>query len=124
MSAFSYLLAPATVCLALPLYEQVKVLIQNLSAILAGVLCGTVVSILSVFLLGKLFQLDRTMLVSLLPKSVTTAMGAPVSEALGGVGSITVAAMSFEALLKKAGDAVPADMVKKLNEQLQQIKKS
>ena len=93
MSAFSWLLTPATVCLALPLYEQMKVLKKNLPAILVGVLCGTLTSLISVFLLGKLFQLDRTMLISLLPKSVTTAIGAPVSEAVGGSGPITVAAI-------------------------------
>ena len=93
MNAFSWLLTPATVCLALPLYEQVKVLKKNLPAILAGVVCGTVTSLVSVFLLGRLFRLDSVMLISLLPKSVTTAIGAPVSEALGGIGSITVAAI-------------------------------
>ena len=93
MSAFSWLLTPATVCFALPLYRQVKVLIKNLHAILAGVLSGTVTSLVSVFLLGRLFRMDRTMLISLLPKSVTTAIGASVSESLGGVGSITVAAI-------------------------------
>ena len=99
MSAFSWLLTPATVCLALPLYEQVKVLKKNLPAILAGVLSGTVTSLVSVFLLGRLFRMDRTMLISLLPKSVTTAIGAPVSEALGGVGSITVAAVIATGIL-------------------------
>ncbi len=99
MSAFSWLMTPATVCLALPLYEQVKVLKKNLPAILAGVLAGTVTSLLSVFLLGRLFRLDRAMLVSLLPKSVTTAIGGPVSEALGGVGSITVAVIIVTGIL-------------------------
>ncbi len=93
MSAFSWLLTPATVCFALPLYRQVKVLIKNLHAILAGVLSGTVTRLVSVFLLGRLFRMDRTMMISLLRKSVTTATGAPVSEAMGGVGSITVAAI-------------------------------
>ncbi len=99
MNAFSWLLTPATVCLALPLYEQVKVLKKNLPAILTGVLCGTITSLASVFLLGRLFRLDSVMLTSLLPKSVTTAIGAPVSEALGGVGSITVAAIIATGIL-------------------------
>ena len=99
MKPFSWLMTPATVCLAVPLYEQVKVLKKNLPAILAGVLSGTVTSLVSVFLLGRLFRMDRTMLISLLPKSVTTAIGAPVSEALGGVGSITVAAVIATGIL-------------------------
>ena len=76
MSAFSWLLTPATVCFALPLYRQVKVLIKNLHAILAGVLSGTVTRLVSVFLLGRLVLMDRTMLISVLRKSVTTATGA------------------------------------------------
>lgn len=90
MNFVSYLITPATVCLALPLYERIKILKRNLPAIIAGVIAGTLTSILSVFLLGKLFDIDRELLISLLPKSVTTAIGAPVSEALGGKSSITV----------------------------------
>ncbi len=99
MSAFSWLLTPATVCLALPLYEQVRVLRKNLPAILLGVLCGTVTSLVSVFLLGSLFRLDSSMLISLMPKSVTTAIGAPVSETLGGISSVTVAAIIITGIL-------------------------
>ncbi len=90
MNFVSYLITPATVCLALPLYEQIKILKRNLPAIIAGVIAGTLTSILNVFLLGKLFDIDRELLISLLLKSVTTAIGAPVSEALGGNSSITV----------------------------------
>ncbi len=99
MSALSYLITPATVCLALPLYEQAKILGKNLPAILVGVLAGTLTSLVSVFLLGKLFQIDQSLLISLLPKSVTTAIGAPVSEALGGNGAITVAAIIATGIL-------------------------
>ena len=73
--------------------KRLKVFKKNSPAILACVLSGTVTSLVIVFLLGRLFRIDRTMLIFLLRKSVTTAAGAPVSEALGGVGSITVAAI-------------------------------
>lgn len=99
MKPFSWLMTPATVCLALPLYEQAKVLKKNLGAICLGVLCGTVTSLLCVFGLCLLFRLDRTMTVSLLPKSVTTAIGAPVSEALGGLGAVTVAVIIATGIL-------------------------
>lgn len=99
MSALSYLITPATICLALPLYEQVKVLKKNIPAILVGVLAGTLTSLVSVFLLGKLFRIDQSLLISLLPKSVTTAIGAPVSEALGGISSITVAVIIVTGIL-------------------------
>ena len=99
MKSFSWLMTPATVCLALPLYEQVKVLKKNLPAILLGVVCGTAASLLCVGGLCLLFHLDRTMTVSLLPKSVTSAIGAPVSEALGGLGAITVAVIIATGIL-------------------------
>ena len=99
MKPFSWLMTPATVCLAVPLYEQVKVLKKNLPAILMGVLCGTLTSLLCVGGLCLLFQLDQTMTVSLLPKSVTTAIGAPVSEALGGMSAVTVAVIIATGIL-------------------------
>lgn len=90
MSHFSYLMTPATICLALPLYEQVKVLKKNLLAILLGVLCGTLTSLLVVGGLCLLFRLEPALTVSLLPKSITSAIGAPVAEAMGGISSVTV----------------------------------
>ena len=86
---FAWLLTPATVCLALPLYQQLKLLKKNLPAILAGVLAGTVTGLVSVFLMCKLMGLDRQLTVSLLPKSITTAMGIVLSEQNGGVPAIT-----------------------------------
>ena len=70
----SWLLTPATVCLALPLYEQLKALKKNLPAILIGITAGTVTSLAVIFILCKLWGLDRAVTVSLLPKSITTAM--------------------------------------------------
>ena len=99
MKSFSWLMTPATVCLALPLYEQVKVLRKNLGAICLGVLCGTLTSLVCVGALCLLFRLDRVMTVSLLPKSVTSAIGAPVSEALGGLDSVTVAVIIATGIL-------------------------
>ena len=64
-----------------------------------GVLCGTLTSLLCIGGLCLLFRLDRTMTVSLLPKSVTTAIGAPVSEAMGGLGAVTVTAIIATGIL-------------------------
>lgn len=99
MKPFSFLMTPATICLAVPLYEQVKVLKKNLPAIILGAVCGTLTSLLCVGGLCALFRLDRTMTVSLLPKSVTTAIGAPVSEELGGLGSVTSAVIILTGIL-------------------------
>lgn len=87
----SYLLTPATVCLAVPLYEQLPLLRQNWKAILAGVLAGMLVSLAGVLALSALFGLDHAEYVTLLPKSITTAIGMGISEQLGGYVTITVA---------------------------------
>lgn len=81
----SWLLTPATVCLALPLYEQVKRLKDKLGAIIAGAAAGTVTSLAVIVGLCLAFGLDRTLSVSLLPKSITTAMGIVLAEQNGGI---------------------------------------
>lgn len=91
----SYLLTPATICLGLSLFEQIQALKKNLPAILAGVLFGTVVSLVSIFLMSMLFGLSDTLTISLLPKSVTTAIGLALTEEAGGMGAITTAAIIF-----------------------------
>ena len=78
----SWLLTPATVCLAIPLYEQWSLLKQNCKAVMLG-LCG----------------LDHKEYVTLLPKSITTAIGMGVSEELGGYVTITVAVIVITGVL-------------------------
>ena len=96
---FSWLLTPATVCLAVPLYEQIKVLGKNLPAIFAGVLAGTAASLLCVAVLCRFFAMEEAMLASLLPKSITTAMGIAVSEQLGGIPAVTTAVIIITGIL-------------------------
>lgn len=85
----SWLLTPATVCLAVPLYRQIKVLKKSLPAMLAGIIAGAIISLVVVLLLCGLFALDRHLTVSLLPKSITSAIGMPLSEQSGGNSSLT-----------------------------------
>ena len=87
----SSLLTPATVCLAVPLYEQLQLLKRHKAAILTGVISGVLTSLVCVLVLAMLFKLDHAAYVTLLPKSITTAIGMGVSEQLGGHVSITVA---------------------------------
>lgn len=87
----SSLLTPATVCLAVPLYEQLQLLKRHKAAILTGVISGVLTSLVCVLVLAMLFRLDHAAYVTLLPKSITTAIGMSVSEQLGGHVSITVA---------------------------------
>lgn len=95
----SYLLTPATVCLAVPLYEQLTLLKKNLKAVAAGIFSGTLASLGSVYLLSRLFHLSHEQYVTLLPKSITTAIGMGVSQELGGIVTITVAVIIITGIL-------------------------
>lgn len=90
-SVLTYLLFPATVSLAIPLYEQWALLRKNVLAILAGITAGVVTSLGSILLLAWVFQLDAVSAVSLLPKSVTTAIGVDISAEFGGIAALTTA---------------------------------
>lgn len=85
----SYLLTPATVALAIPLYEQLEALKSNPKAILIGIFSGTLTSLLCIFGMSALFGLSHSEYISFLPKSITTAIGMVLSEELGGYPSIT-----------------------------------
>lgn len=90
-SYLSWLLTPATVCLAIPLYEQWNLLKKYYQAVILGIASGVLTSLTTVFVLAKLMGLDHKEYVTLLPKSITTAIGMGVSEELGGYVTITVA---------------------------------
>lgn len=95
----SYLLTPATVCLAIPLYEQLSLLKKNAKAIFAGIFSGVVTSLVSVLGLSVLFRLEHAEYVTLLPKSITTAIGMDVSKELGGIVTITTAVIIVTGIL-------------------------
>lgn len=95
----SYLLTPATVCLAIPLYEQIQLLKKNLKAVAGGLLSGILASLISILIFSKLFGLSHEQYVTLLPKSITTAIGMGVSEELGGIVTITVAVIIITGIL-------------------------
>ncbi len=95
----SYLLTPATVCLAVPLYQQLGLLKKNLKAVAGGIAAGVLTSLSSVFLLAKLFSLNHGQYVTLLPKSITTAIGMDLSKELGGMETITVAVIILTGIL-------------------------
>lgn len=89
-SWISYLLTPATICLAVPLYQQIELLKKNSKAILLGILSGVLSSLISILLLALLFSFDHNTYVTFLPKSITTAIGMGISEEFGGYVSISV----------------------------------
>lgn len=95
----SYLLTPATVCLAIPLFQQLELLKKHKLAVIGGVAAGAASSLISVLGLSALFGLTHEQYVSLLPKSVTTAIGMGVSDELGGIVTLTVAAIILTGVL-------------------------
>jgi putative effector of murein hydrolase len=81
------------------LYEQLELLKKNLKAIMVGILSGVITSLSCVLFLSLLFGLDHKEYVTLLPKSVTTAIGMGISEELGGMVTITVAVIIITGIL-------------------------
>lgn len=95
----SWLLTPATVCLAVPLYEQWGLLLKNFKAVMLGLVAGTITSLTTVLALALICGLSHEEYVTLLPKSITTAIGMGVSEELGGYVTITVAVIIITGVL-------------------------
>src|SRR5574344_1044757 len=86
-------LGPATAVLALAIYNQRKVLVANLIPVLAGTIAGAATSVASVYFLGKLFGLDKVIVVSMLPKSVTTPIALSLCKNVGGIPGLTMCAI-------------------------------
>lgn len=105
-----FFLGPATIVLAIPLYKQLHLLKKHFFPILVGVVVGSITSLVSVYFLSKLVGLKRELIVSLLPKSITTPIGMSVSESYGGIVSLTIAAIVITGIL----GAITAPIVVKL----------
>lgn len=99
MKIFSWLLTPATVCLAIPMYQHFQTLKRNLPAIFVGIAGGAIGCLGMVLLWALLPGIDRPLAVSLLPKSVTSAIGVPLCEMAGGIGSVTTAAIILTGII-------------------------
>ena len=106
----SFLLTPATVALAIPLYSKLTLLKSNFKAIMSGLIAGVLTSLISIFVMSLLFGLSHENYVSMLPKSITTAIGIGVSEELGGVSTITTAVIIVTGVFGN----VSADIVYKI----------
>lgn len=106
----SYLLTPATVALAIPLYKQFHLLKQNTAALIIGIGSGVLSSFLSIAAMAILFQFSHEEYVTFLPKSITTAIGIGISEELGGYVSITAASIIVTGIL----GSIMAELVFKL----------
>jgi predicted murein hydrolase (TIGR00659 family) len=94
-----FLLGPATVALAIPLYRQIQAVRRNLHALLAAIVLGSVTASLSAVLLGRYLGVSQQMLLSLAPKSVTTPVAMGITERLGGLPSLTAVLVILTGIL-------------------------
>lgn len=85
-----YLLTPTTVCLAVPLYENLQILKHNWKAIFLGIFSGIIVSVFTVLPITILFKLSHVDYITLLPKSITGAFGMVLSKEIGGLPAVTI----------------------------------
>lgn len=95
----TYLMQPATVCLAIPLYKQVQVLKQNIAAILIAIFSGCVTHIVVVVGLGALLHVDMQLITSILPKSVTTPIALGITQEMDGIAAVTVIGVVIAGML-------------------------
>ena len=95
----SYLMTPATICLAVPLYRQLDTLKKNFKAVMYGIASSVIVTMVSVLAFSRFFGLSRAAYVTMLPKSITTPIGIGVAEELGGYVAITVASIVISGIL-------------------------
>lgn len=90
-----YFLTPATVSLAIPLYRQLQYIKKYPAAVFGGILSGVLTAMVSIFLMSLAFGLPHEQYVSLLPKSITTAIGMGVTEKMGGMVGVTIIGISI-----------------------------
>ncbi len=106
---FTFLLSPVTVCLIVPFYHNYETFITYRVPIIAGSFVGAVVGIFSIYFFGKFFQWPDLVLISVLPKSVTSAIAMPVSVAAGGDAALTAASTAITGM----GGFVLSDLILK-----------
>lgn len=82
-------LGPVTVAFAVPIWQQRRLLVRHWSALLLGMLAGSVASIATSFGLARALALDSSVTLSLVPRSITTPFAMPLAQDLGGVPELT-----------------------------------
>ena len=83
-----FLLGPATVALAVPMYANLARIRRAARAIVPAILAGSVVAAVSAMLLARLLGAPRVVVLSLAPKSVTTPIAMGVAQQIGGEPSL------------------------------------
>ena len=106
----SWLMTPATISLAIPMYENLQILKKNTLAVMVGAIAGAMTSILTIMAIGIMLQLDRSILISIMPKSVTTAIGVVLSDLNGGIGAVTTIAIVLTGVLANLTGTAMCDL--------------
>jgi len=99
LSGINVFLGPLIVSLAIPIAKQIDLIKKNWAIILIGSFVGALTSVLSIVILGPLFNLNAELINSLIPKSSTTPIAVEISSRLGGIRAITVAVVVLTAVL-------------------------
>lgn len=107
-----FLLGPATVALAIPLYTQFRRVRAMLLPVIAGLLAGSLTAVLSAVLVGRLFGASLTTQLSLAPKSVTTPIAMGVAERIGGIPSLTAVLVIVTGIIGAVGARYVFDAMK------------
>ncbi|XBG82121.1 antiholin-like protein LrgB [Enterococcus cecorum] len=98
----SFFLEPTTVAFAIPLYKKRDVLKKYWFEIVLALTIGSIGSLFSVIVVGKLIHMHPAIIASILPQAATTAIAVPISESIGGVASITAFTVIFNGVLTYA----------------------
>ncbi|WP_414473555.1 LrgB family protein [Microvirga sp. M2] len=94
-----FLLGPATVALAIPLYENRRIVRRALVPMVVALVVGSVTAIVSAIAVAQLFDMPRSILISLAPKSVTAPVGMGITETLGGDPALTAILIMFTGVI-------------------------
>jgi predicted murein hydrolase (TIGR00659 family) len=84
-----FLLGPATVALAIPLYENRRTVLRVLGPMVVALVAGSLTAIVSAVAIAQAFGIPQHIVVSLAPKSVTAAVAMGITETLGGDPALT-----------------------------------
>jgi len=101
-SVITYMLNPIVVFLAVPIYKSKDKIKGNIVPIIIGIMSGIATSILSIYVLGKLFKLDEKIVQSLYSKSITTPLAVEVTRMFNGVEGLTVVGVILTGIIGAA----------------------
>jgi putative effector of murein hydrolase len=99
LSGINVFLGPLIVSLAIPIAQKKDLIKKYLFPITIGSFIGALTSVLSVLILGKVFNLNEDIIISIIPKSASTPIAIEITNRLGGIRAITVAVVVISAVL-------------------------